>query len=235
MAPYPKLGTDSACLVLKAVGSASRWLRASRLADDEHELNELYKVLLIGVTKFSRDPDPFEALRDQVITKLFSQPRAEPAIRVWATACASGEEAYSLAILIDEELRRTQLDVPYKIFATDVHPGMLRRAGKGIYSAKAVSELSAERRGRYFTQTSAGYRVNRELRNALVFAPHNLINDAPYTQIDLVTCRNMLIYLQPQKRVLLLFHFALKADGFLFLGSSETPGELRDEFCEIDW
>jgi len=209
---------------------------ASRLADDERELNELYKDLLIGVTQFFRDPDAFEALRKQVIAKLFSQPSEERSIRVWVTACATGEEAYSLAILIDEELRRNQLDVPFKIFATDAHAGSLQRASKGIFSEDAVCELSAERLGRYFTQTSAGFQVNRELRNTIVFAPHNIINDAPFTQIHLVTCRNMLIYLQPtaQKRVLSLFHFALKSEGFLFLGASETPGELKDEFREVD-
>ncbi|QDV26502.1 chemotaxis protein CheB [Aureliella helgolandensis] len=207
-----------------------------RLMVDDHELNELYKDLLIGVTKFFRDSEAFEALRAHALTKWLSRPAPRDMLRIWVAACASGEEAYSIAILLDEEMRRQKIHLDFKIFATDAHSGSLNLAGKGIYSVDAVAELSPERIERYFSQTSNGYQISRDIRNRVVFATHNILNDAPFTQMDLVTCRNMLIYLQPaaQKKALSMFHFALKADGFLFLGPSETCGELAGEFQSID-
>jgi two-component system, chemotaxis family, CheB/CheR fusion protein len=207
-----------------------------RLLDDDQELNELYKDLLIGVTRFFRDVDAFETLRDKVLAKLVKSAPPDRPIRIWVAACASGEEAYSIAILMEEEIRRQDAKVDFKIFATDAHQGSLHAAAKGCFSAEKMDDVSQERLAEYFTQSSDGYQVTRELRNKIVFAPHNLIDDAPFTQMDLVTCRNMLIYLQPmaQSKVLSLFHFSLKADGYLFLGPSETPGDIRDEFRDVD-
>ncbi|MCM2373478.1 chemotaxis protein CheB [Aporhodopirellula aestuarii] len=208
----------------------------SRLTNDEHEQDELYKDLLIGVTKFFRDRDAFESLRTQAIEKLIGARNNGEPLRVWVAACATGEEAYSLAILIDEEIQKLASDLDFKIFATDEHKGSLQIAGKGVYSEEALSEVTPSRRDRYFTRTRDGYQVQRYLRNKIVFAPQNLINDAPFTQMDLVSCRNMLIYLQPtaQRKVLSLFHFALNGNGVLFLGPSESPGELSDEFQPIN-
>lgn len=207
----------------------------TKLKEDEAELNKLYEDLLIGVTKFFRDPDAFEVLQRDVITKLVQAATDDP-IRIWVAACASGEEAYSIAILVDEALRNHNREMEVKIFATDAHQGSLQIAAKGIYSQEALSELTDERLSRYFTRASDGYHVNRSLRNYVVFASHNIINDAPFTQMDLVTCRNMLIYLQPaaQRQALGMFHFALKANGTLFLGPSESTGELAAEFKTID-
>ncbi len=207
----------------------------TRLATDATELSEMYEDLLIGVTKFFRDPEAFERLRRECISRLVRESTGEP-IRIWVAACASGEEAYSIAILVDEELRKENRAIEVKIFATDAHQGSLEIAAKGIYSGEALSELNEERLARYFTRASDGYHVNRTLRNYVVFASHNLINDAPFTQMDLVTCRNMLIYLQPaaQRQSLLMFHFALKPNGTLLLGPSESTGELSAEFKTID-
>ena len=208
---------------------------AERLATDEFELSKLYEDLLIGVTKFFRDPDAFESLHRQVIARLVRDAAEDP-IRIWVTACASGEEVYSIAILFDEEMRKMDRTVDLKIFATDAHHGSLQTAAKGVYPKDSLGEMSADRRNRYFTRASDGYHVTRALRNYVVFANHNLINDAPFTQMDLVTCRNMLIYLQPaaQRKALGMFHFALKPRGTLFLGPSESTGELSDEFKAID-
>ncbi len=208
----------------------------SRLANDPAEVNKLYKDLLIGVTKFFRDPEAFEALASQAISRLFLNEKSEPSIRIWVSACASGEEAYSIAMLVDEERRRSGKDVDVKVFATDAHPGSLQTAAKGFFTSSSISELSDERRERYFRPTRDGYQVTRDLREYIVFAPHNVISDAPFTQMDLVACRNMLIYLQPaaQKKVLSLLHFSLKASGTLFLGPSESTGDLSDEFQVID-
>ena len=218
---------------LLGIGTLERYIE--RLESDPSELNDLYKDLLIGVTKFFRDREAYAVLEQDVIPALFTQ-ATHSAIRIWIAGCATGEEAYSIAILIDEEARRRKENIDVKIFATDVHHVSLHTAARGIYPEESLNEMSAERRHQYFRKHRDGYHVTRELRARVVFAPHNLINDAPFTQMDLVTCRNLLIYLQPnaQKKVLSLFHFALKAGKTLFLGPSESPGELSDEFQLVD-
>jgi two-component system CheB/CheR fusion protein len=217
-------------------GTDSLSTYAQMLNSDEHELNELYKDLLIGVTKFFRDSDAFESLRENCFSKIISRSKAGETLRIWVAACASGEEAYSVAMLLDEEIRRLGSPVDFKIFATDAHQGSLQAAGKGVFSLATLQDMEPQRVEKYFMKTSEGYQVHRELRHHVVFAPHNILNDAPFTQMDLVTCRNMLIYLRPaaQKKALSIFHFAMKADGFLFLGPSETTGELHNEFQAID-
>ncbi len=200
------------------------------------EVEGLYKDLLIGVTSFFRDPAAFEILESRVIPKLFDQKEDNQVIRIWVAGCASGEEAYSIAMLVDEEMRRRKANVEVKIFATDAHHISLQTASRGVFPEEALGELTKERREQFFHRKKDGYHVKRELRRYVVFAPHNLIKDAPFTQIDLVTCRNLLIYLQTtaQKKVLSMFHFALKSGGALFLGPSESPADLRDEFQIID-
>ena len=202
------------------------------VAEHPEEVEELYKDLLIGVTRFFRDADAFAKIDREVIPKLVAPDRNRREVRVWAAGCASGEEVYSLAILFDEHVRRARADVELKIFATDIHRGSLEFAARGLYPPDAVREISAERRERYFTERADGFQVSPELRKAIVFSSHNVFNDAPFTQLDMVSCRNLLIYLQPlaQKKALSLFHFALKTGGCLFLGPSETPGEIDDEF-----
>lgn len=205
------------------------------LNENSTELNDLYKDLLIGVTKFFRDPEAFAVLKSEIIPRLFSDRDPDQPIRVWVAGCASGEEAYSIAMLLDAEAQRRQVRPEFKIFATDAHHVSLNTAAKGVYPEESFSEMSAELVERYFKRQIDGFQVTPELRNHIVFAPHNLINDAPFTQMDLVTCRNLLIYLQPvaQRKALSMFHFALKASGILFLGPSETPGEIADEFQTI--
>ena len=206
------------------------------LEQDPGELNDLYKDLLIGVTKFFRDPAAFGILEKDVIPGLLRRLKPGDPIRVWVAGCASGEEAYTIAILLDEALRNREDKHEIKIFATDAHHVSLHTAAKGVYPEESLSELSEERRQRYFNQRRDGFHVARELRGHVVFAPHNVIQDAPFTQMDLVTCRNLLIYLQPaaQQKTISMFHFALKAAGVLFLGPSETPGEIADEFTTIN-
>jgi two-component system CheB/CheR fusion protein len=200
------------------------------------ELNDLYEDLLIGVTKFFRDPEAFQVLERTVIPRLFANLGNQPSLRMWIAGCASGEEVYSIAMLVDEAMRRTKVKVDIKIFATDVHQESLNVAARGVFPESALSEMSSDRRIRYFQHKRDGYHVNAELRQHIIFAPHNIIRDAPFTQMDLVSCRNLLIYLRPsaQKKALSLFHFALKSHGVLFLGPSETPGELMDEFTPLD-
>ena len=205
------------------------------LEGDPAEVNELYMDLMIGVTRFFRDVEAFEVLEKSVIPELIKKEQLEP-IRVWVCGCASGEEAYSLAMLFQEAIDRSGRDVEFKMFATDAHKPSLQVAATGIYAESKMADVSQERRERFFNKRNDGYYVTSELRKRVVFAPHNVISDPPFTQMDLVTCRNMLIYLRPaaQQKTLSLFHFALKASGILFLGPSESAGEIQDEFDPIN-
>jgi two-component system CheB/CheR fusion protein len=207
----------------------------ARLRSERDELDALYRDLLIGVTQFFRDPDAFALLEQRIVPALLRrEPRSAP-LRLWVAGCATGEEAYSLAILL-QDLMAVHGERPVKIFATDVHRGSLEQAAAGVYGEEAVSHVSAERLTRYFTHSGRTYQVVPEVRQMVVFAQHNVISDAPFTRIDLVTCRNLLIYLQPaaQQRVLSAFHFALTHGGTLFLGPSETIGPLADGFEVLD-
>lgn len=216
------------------VSSLDDYLRVVR--EDREELNNLYKDLLIGVTKFFRDPQAFDRLAESVIPGILENLEDQEEARFWVAGCATGEEAYSLAILIDEQLRRTGKRIDVKIFATDVHKNSLQYASAGLYPASSMTELSEDRLSRYFTSTNGCYQVAPELRKLIVFSPHNLLKDAPFTRMHLISCRNLLIYFQPaaQKKVLSLFHFALTSSGILFLGPSEGLLDLGDEFDPID-
>jgi two-component system, chemotaxis family, CheB/CheR fusion protein len=206
------------------------------LRRDPAELERLYADLLIGVTAFFRDRPAFDVLRDTVIPQLAAQMSESRQLRVWVPGCASGEEAYSIAILFSEYARTQELPLNIKIFATDLHYGSLEKAGAGLYDAKSLSELSPEVRDRYFDEVGRNYQAKSSLRRLIVCSPQNLIKDPPFTRLDLISCRNLLIYFDDvaQKKVLALFHFALIQDGVLFLGPSETVSDLVDEFEIID-
>ncbi len=207
-----------------------------QLRDDPEELDALYRDLLVGVTSFFRDPGAFQMLEHDVLPELLEKTEENGEFRVWVAGCATGEEAYSLAILINEQIRRSGRPITAKVFATDVHSKVLEFAAHGVYDEQAVAAVTNERLKEYFSRTDDGFRVSPELRNMVVFAPHNVIRDAPFTRMDLISCRNLLIYLVPnaQTKALSLFHFGLKTGGVLFLGSSESPGDLSGEFEAID-
>ena len=206
-----------------------------RLRRERAELDALYRDLLIGVTRFFRNEEAFEALEQRVLPEMFSRGPRESALRVWVAGCATGEEAYSLAILLHEASVRHG-DRPVKIFASDVHRGSLEFAARGLYDEDAIANVSQERLERYFIQRGKAYQVVPEIRQLIVFAPHNVIRDAPFTRIDFISCRNLLIYLQPaaQQKALSLFHFGLNRDGIAFLGPSETLGPLGHDFETVD-
>ena len=201
------------------------------------EIEAVYEDLLIGVTEFFRDPDAFAELERSVLAKLVAKARATGSIRVWVCGCASGEEVYSIAMLLDEHVQKLAMDVEIKIFATDPHQGSLDKAALGIYPEIAVQKLSDTRRNKYFDKRLEGYQIKPELRAQVIFAAHNVLSDAPFTSLDLVSCRNMLIYLDAaaQQRALSSFHFSLDSHGYLFLGPSETnQGKLGTEFETIN-
>jgi len=206
-----------------------------RLRREREELDALYRDLLIGVTRFFRDDRAFDVLQERVLPELLQRTPREAPLRLWVAGCATGEEAYSLAIVLQDLMARLG-ERPVKIFATDVHRDSLERAARGVYDEEAVAGVSPERLARYFVRTGNAYQVVPEFRQMIVFARHNVVKDAPFTRVDLVSCRNMLIYLQPaaQQKVLGLFHFSLNRGGILFLGPSESPGPQAGGFEAID-
>jgi two-component system CheB/CheR fusion protein len=199
------------------------------------ELNSLHKDLLIGVTSFFRDPEAFETLSGAYLHQLFREAK-EDKLRVWASGCSTGEEAYSLAILCCEVMEQQNLSTDVKIFATDVDREAILAASAGVFAESAVADIEPGMLSKYFYHRDEGFYISRQVREMVVFAQHNLVKDPPFTNIDLISCRNLLIYLQPvlQKRVLELFNFALNPKGLLFLGSSETTGEMAEYFDPLD-
>ncbi|XXY45872.1 chemotaxis protein CheB [Sorangium sp. So ce269] len=202
-----------------------------RLKSESRELDVLYRDLLIGVTRFFRNEEAFAILEQEVLPELLREGPRDTPLRVWVAGCATGEEVYSLAILLHELTSRSG-HRPFKIFATDVHHGSLELATRGLYEEEAVVNVSPERLERHFIRRGRSYQIAPDLRQAVVFAHHNVIKDAPFTRVDFISCRNMLIYLQPaaQQKVLSLFHFALNRGGVVLLGPSETPGHLAHDF-----
>lgn len=205
-----------------------------RVQNDRAELDKLYKDLLIGVTRFFRDPEAFEVLRQTVIPNILkTQTDDKSEVRVWVCGCSTGEEAYSIAILFLEAFEKLGKEPRLKILATDLHRESLRVAAEGLYLQSSFPEFPETLREKYFiAQTDGSYKVIANLRKHLIFSEHNVLKDPPFTRIDLVSCRNLLIYLQnaAQTRVIAFFHFALKLNGYLLLGTSEGLGELANQF-----
>lgn len=207
-----------------------------RLRTDRSELNALYEDLLIGVTQFFRDKDAFDCLSQTLLPRMIADRDPSRTIRAWVAGCATGEEAYSVAILLHEAMEYARRPIQLKIFATDVHKSSLDFASRGIYHSDAIRHVSAARLQRFFVRKGNAYQISQDVRETIVFAPHNVLRDAPFTDLDLVTCRNMLIYFQSpaQQKCISMFHFGLNKGGLLFLGSSETPGELARDFETLD-
>jgi len=206
------------------------------LRESSNERETLRQDLLISVTCFFRDPECWEALRRKIVAPLVERSEHGATLRFWVTACATGEEAYSLAMLLLEEMSAQQKRLDVKVFATDVDASALERAAEGTYPQSIASDVSEERLSRFFKRRGNGYQVQRELRELLIFARHDLTRNAPFTKMDVVTCRNVLIYMQPalQQQVVSTLHFALSPHGTLLLGSAETLGEYEDEFKPVD-
>ncbi|WP_263792657.1 chemotaxis protein CheB [Salinibacter sp.] len=206
------------------------------LQDQPGEAQSLYKELLISVTRFFRTPEAFETLEDTVIPSLFDDKAPDEEVRVWVPGCATGEEAYSLAMLLHEHAHTLDVPPELQVFATDVDPEGLATARAGIYPPTIEADVSDKRLDRFFRHEDDQYRVTRSLRNSVVFAEHNLIEDPPFSNLDLVCCRNLLIYLDQtmQEYVFRLFHYALRENGVLFLGPSEAIGPAQSLFSMAD-
>lgn len=196
------------------------------------ELEALFRDLLIGVTRFFRDTEAFQTLEQQIIPQLFAGKPADAVIRVWSVGCSTGEEAYSIAILLAEQQQALKQTFRVQVFATDIDGQAIATARAGLYPASIAADLSPERLARFFTAEADGsaYRIHKSIRDLLVFSEQNVIRDPPFSKLDLISCRNLLIYLNGdlQKKLIPLFHYALSPGGFLFLGTSETVGEFAD-------
>ena len=206
------------------------------LREDRAELDRLYGDLLIRVTGFFRDPDVFESLAKTMIPDLLRDRAGDAPIRVWVAGCASGEEAYSLAMVLLEVVQEQGVNCAVQIFGTDVSDAAIERARAGVYPETISAEMSPERLRRFFTKTDGGYRVAKAVRDCCVFARQNLTRDPPFSRLDLISCRNVMIYLGSvlQRRIMSIFHYALQPGGYLILGNSETIGSYGELFAVAD-
>jgi two-component system CheB/CheR fusion protein len=208
---------------------------ARYVKENQEEATLLLKDLLISVTNFFRDREAFEKLESEVIPKILAGKSAQDSVRIWVAGCATGEEAYSLAIMFAEQTM-DKVDMPrVQIFATDIDDEAIMVAREGLYSNSDVADVSPERLRRFFNQEGDEFRARREIREVILFAAHNVLKDPPFSRLDLATCRNLLIYLNvaAQKRVLETLHFALKPNGYLFLGTSEAVDNKNDLFVPV--
>lgn len=208
-----------------------------RLRSEPEEVSSLFKDLLIKVTNFFRDPDAFRLLEEKIIPKLFEGKTDNDAVRIWVPGCATGEEVYSIAIQIREYLDKLSGAAPkVQIFATDIDEPALAVARAARYPIQLLESIPAERRRRFFRPDGESYVISSEIRELCIFSPHSLIRDPPFSRMDMVSCRNLLIYLGPdvQRQVIPTFHYSLRPGGYLFLGSSESIGQHGELFITVD-
>jgi two-component system, chemotaxis family, CheB/CheR fusion protein len=221
-------------LIERQAGSAMEYLET--LQREPHEIDQLFRDLLIGVTDFFRDPESFAVLARKVMPKLFETKEADSQVRVWVPGCATGEEAYSLAILLREHALRLPEPPHILVFATDIDAQALETARQAWYPERIAEQVSPERLERFFVRHGNLYQVSKEIRELCLFSSHNVITDPPFSRLDLISCRNLLIYLESdlQKKLIPLFHYALRSGGFLFLGPSESVAGWPDLYRTID-
>lgn len=220
-------------MAMAGVESSARYLQM--LLENSAERDHLAKDLLINVTHFFRDPAAFDLLAEKVVPELVRRASPDRPLRIWVPGCSTGEEAYSIAMLFLEQIAAGNHDIRLQVFASDIDPDCVAFARNGIYPESIEAEVAPTRLARFFIKEEHTYRVVRELRDTIVFTSHNLQADPPFSLLDLISCRNLLIYFgsEAQRKVLSLFHFALRKGGVLFLGSSETVGNVADRFEPI--
>jgi len=206
------------------------------LQSSKTEVDALFQDILINVTGFFRDPESFEALRQLVFPELIRNHRTDTPIRIWIPGCSTGEEAYSVAMTLLEYMSDMSITIPIQIFASDIDDQAIEKARKGIYPEKIIEQVAAPRLKRFFVKVSGGYQISKAIRDLCIFAEQNVTKDPPFSRLDLICCRNLLIYFGPvlQRKVFQLFHYALHPSGYLFLGNSESIGSYADLFALMD-
>jgi len=221
-------------LVLHQIESLSDY--SAYLRESPSEIQQLFQDLTVTVTGFFRDPEAFEALDRALRERVLRRKRDGDDLRAWVVGCSTGEEAYSVAMLMAEAAEEEELHLNIKLFATDINPAAVNTARSGTYPDTIRSDVSEERLTRNFIKTDSSYRVSDRIRERVIFAPHDVTRDAPFSQLDLVCCRNLLIYMNPalQHKIVPLLHYALNPGGLLFLGSAEGVGDFSDLFASVD-
>jgi two-component system, chemotaxis family, CheB/CheR fusion protein len=223
-------------MVVHQIGAMAEYVRY--LQQNPDEIAALFRDLLIGVTNFFRDREAFTTLEEQAIPRLFADKPAGALIRVWVPGCSTGEEAYSIAILLQEHMETLKRGYKAQVFATDIDSQAIATGRAGVYPASIATDIPPQRLTRFFAGESEGttYRIDKAIRDMLVFSEQDVTKDPPFSKLDLISCRNLLIYMggDLQKRLIPLFHYALNPGGFLFLGTSETIGESADLFVTVD-
>jgi len=208
------------------------------LQENPKEIDILFKELLIGVTNFFRDPVVWEKLKEKILPDLFNELPNGYTLRAWVVGCSTGEEAYSLAMVFNEAYQKVKRDKNFtlQIFATDIDSDAIEIARKGIFNSNIIADVSPERISQFFTNDGSIYRINTAIREMVVFAPQNVIKDPPFTKLDILSCRNLLIYMEPelQKKLMNLFHYSLKTNGIMLLGSAENENSQNMKFTPID-
>jgi len=208
------------------------------LQENPHEVQILFKELLIGVTSFFRDTAVWQMLQENILPALMNELPSGYILRAWVTGCSTGEEAYSLAIVFKEALEKTEIhkNLSLQIFATDLDSDAIEIARRGVFSSNIVADVSSERISRFFIAEAESYRVNAAIREMVVFAPQNVIKDPPFTKLDILMCRNVLIYMEPelQNKLVKLFNYSLNPGGILILGTAESSGNQKEGFEELD-
>jgi two-component system CheB/CheR fusion protein len=221
-------------MALHKVGSVDHYLR--HLKDNPAEVNQLYQDILIHVTRFFREPDSFKVLAEEIFPSILENRPNDAPVRIWVPACSTGEEPYSVAMTLVECLDNRTESVPIQIFATDISETAIEQARSGLYPPSVVEDLSPERLRRFFTKRDGHFHINKTIRDVCVFARQDLTRDPPFSKLDLIVCRNVLIYLGQaiQNRLINVFHYALKSTGYLMLGNAETIGSHTDLFIVSD-
>ncbi len=221
-----------ALLQIEMIGSYVTFLQQSPV-----EVESLFRDILIGVTSFFRDQEAFDKLEEQLASRLLADKQAGQKVRVWSCACSTGEEAYSIAILLYERMQTLKQNNAVQIFATDIDSQAIATARAGLYPTSIAADMTRERLAQFFVlETGSGYRVRKVIRDMIIFSEQDVIRDPPFSQLDLISCRNLLIYLRGelQAKLMQLFHYALKPGGMLFLGNSEGAGERDNLFAVLD-
>jgi two-component system CheB/CheR fusion protein len=221
-------------MALNKAASIDQYLRL--LQDQPPEVTHLYQDILIHVTRFFREPDSFAVLTEQVFPQLLESRESDAPVRIWVPACSTGEEPYSVAMALMEMLDKRNESVPVQVFATDISETAIEQARAGFFPPSIADDLSPERLQRFFSKSDGNWRINKNIRDMCVFARQDLTRDPPFSRLDLIVCRNVLIYLGQavQTRLINVFHYALKSKGYLVLGSAETVGSHGDLFAVVD-
>ncbi|MBC7621409.1 MAG: PAS domain-containing protein [Candidatus Saccharibacteria bacterium] len=223
-------------MAVNQIGTVENYVLALR--KNPAEVDALFRDLLIGVTNFFRDPVAFKALEEEAVVRILSNKPSGATVRVWVPGCSTGEEAYSIAILLQERMDELKANFKLMVFATDIDISSLETARAGVYGPSIAADVTPERMARYFTEEPGGgsFRISKLIRDILIFSEQNVIKDPPFSRLDLISCRNLLIYLDSDlhKKLIPLFHYSLNPGGFLFLGTSESVGESSNIFATVN-